>query len=102
MVCYQINLQIDESIQKDYLAWIGGHIKDVLKSEGFKAAWLLCEDPESQQGRKKWIVQYLVESNDLLQVYLRDRAPQLREEGVKRFGHQVTAQRVVFREVQSF
>lgn len=107
MLIYEVNLEVDESINHKMAGWLPDHITEMLGFDGFKAAHWYFRNPEdetpadasSTEGSSKsapktlWTIHYLVESRAALDDYFKNNAPRMREEGKNRFGDQFTATR---------
>jgi len=96
---YQVTLRIDREASSEYASWLGAHMREIAAIDGFEGAtWL---EPESsldpgEADSISWIVQYRLRDREALDRYLRDFAPRMREEGVRRFGSRFSATRDVF------
>jgi hypothetical protein len=90
MIIYNITLNIDKKISKEWLEWIKEHIPQVLATGKFKEAKLtkvLVEDEETDT----YSVQYRAHSREALDAYYAEDAERLRADGLKRFAHKVLA-----------
>jgi hypothetical protein len=96
MVIYEVNLSICDEIYTEYYAWLLGHIKQILKFDGFKRA-----DVGRVDGTKDVRVCYWVDSLENLNNYLALHAVKMRQEAIERFGDQFTATRRVVVDVES-
>ena len=99
MLIYEVNIEVDESINYKVAGWLTEHINKMLEHKGFKAAqWFfrLPEDEERQpDGKTLWTIQYLVEDKEKLQDYLQNHSQKVRQEAIDRFGDKFTATRRV-------
>lgn len=102
MIVYAVRIEVDAAVADDYAAWLEGHLPEVLESDGFLRAELLLEAAPAPEGRRVFETLYYVESQAALDAYLRDRAPGLREDGLRRFPNRFTASRQVWAGVKSF
>ncbi|GAB3389999.1 DUF4286 family protein [Lysobacter fragariae] len=97
-VTYEVNVDLDEAIRADYLAWLAGHVEEILALPGFTGATILeVADPPAAAGRASLSMQYHLIGMDALEAYFRDHAPRLRADGVARFGERFRATRRVLR-----
>lgn len=96
MLIYEVNLQIDLDIYNDYLIWLKPHIQQILNLPGFIKALLLAEQAIANQATKNITVQYHVESQEDLDNYLTNHAPQMRNDGLNKFKQKFTAARRIF------
>lgn len=94
MLIYEVNLALNQEIESEYLAWLKGHIERMLQIPGFTRANLYQEKGnEAKSGVSRWVVQYSVENEMLLDLYLNTQAPEMRAEGVRLFGEKFSATR---------
>lgn len=93
---YEVNLDVDGSIEPAYRTWLAAHVAELLALDGFTGA-VVCDvrEPAPPAGRVHLCVQYHLASAQALDAYLRDHAPRLRAEGVARFGDAVRVTRRV-------
>ena len=92
MIVSQVELKIEKQIQKDFRAWLPGHVERVLATRRFRSAQILeeLEDPLLFQ------VRYEAASTDDLNRYLAGPVMELRQEGIDAFGKAFVATRRVF------
>ncbi|MDB9720258.1 DUF4286 family protein [Winogradskyella sp.] len=90
MIIYNVTLNIDKSITKDWLVWIKEHIPQVLATGKFTEAKLtkvLVEDDEADT----YSIQYRATSREALDSYYAEHAERLKKEGLMRFADKVLA-----------
>lgn len=93
---YEVNLTLDSGIVTEFREWLGLHIDDMLRIDGFESAEvLLIEEPEPSPGKVALSVRYLLRDRAALNQYLATHAAQMRAEGINRFGEQFSATRRV-------
>lgn len=83
MLLYTVRCEFDceESIVKEWMCWLEqGHISDVIKG-GATQACIVKIDAE----RPVYEVRYQFPDRQSFEIYERDCAPALREEGLKKF-----------------
>lgn len=105
-IIYEVNLKIQNDTAEDYLKWLRPHIDEILKLDGFVRADLFSRNPEDEGGEKDanhvyFTVQYHLVSRQALDDYLKNHAPRMREDGLKRFGGKFTASRRVLQFVEA-
>ena len=85
---YEVNCIVPESRQNEFLQWLEGHIRQLLKLGGFEDATLsrLHEDERLQKGSCGFCVRYFLDSQLTFERYLSEFAPAMRADGEKRFG----------------
>jgi hypothetical protein len=101
MIIYNVTVNIDKSITKEWLEWIKEHIPQVLATGKFKEAKLtkvLVEDEEADT----YSIQYRAHSRDALDAYYAQDAERLRKEGLKRFADKVLAFRTELEVVDEY
>ena len=100
-VIYEVNLEADADIAGPFDTWLRDHIADMLQFEGFRSAEIL-DDPSAPAGRVRRIVQYRLRDQAALDDYLANHAPEMRAQGVARFGDRFSASRRVLPHREEF
>ena len=101
MIIYNVTLNIDKSISKEWLEWIKEHIPQVLETGKFKEAKLtkvLVDDDESDT----YSVQYRAHSREALNSYYTEHAERLKQDGLQRFGDKVLSFRTELEVVDEY
>lgn len=92
MIIYNVTINIDESVEKQWLQWMHEkHIKDVLDTGKFHSARLIKVLVEEQMGGSTYSVQFMTDSKEKLQQYYAQDAPALRAESAGLFGEKMLA-----------
>ena len=96
---YEVSLRVERAIAHVYLPWLHAHVAQMLALPGFLGATLYAIDHDAvdDADRVGWCVHYRLRDRAALEIYLRDHAPQMREEGMARFGPRFRAQRRILR-----
>lgn len=84
MIIYNVTVNVDKSINAEWLSWIKEHIPQVLATGKFKEAKLtkvLVDDEEADT----YSIQYRAHSREALDAYYIEDAERLRSDGLKRF-----------------
>jgi quinol monooxygenase YgiN len=93
MVIYEVNLAVQPDAAHDYAAWLDGHIREILRIDGFLSAeWFQVDDAGDA---RQWTVQYRLRDRRSLEDYLANHAARMRADGESRFGGRFTATRRV-------
>ena len=90
MIIYNVTVNIDKSITKEWLEWVKAHIPQVLATGKFKEAKLtkvLVEDDEADT----YSIQYRAHSREALEAYYQEDAERLRQDGLQRFADKMLA-----------
>ncbi len=99
MLIYEVNIEVDESINYKVAGWLTDHIQRVLQCKGFQAAQWFFRLPEDEgkqpEGKTYWTIQYLVQDRESLQSYFKNDAPSLRQEAIDKFGDKYSVSRRV-------
>lgn len=91
-ITYEVALEPDADILGEFEAWLEYHVDEMLALPGFTGASIhKAEDPDS--GAALRIVRYELENRAALARYLQEFAPQMRAEGLSRFGNRFRASR---------
>jgi Protein of unknown function (DUF3667)/Domain of unknown function (DUF4286) len=93
-VVYDVALEADADIEREFDTWLRDHVADMLALPGFSSAEILVgTGPPSAPGRISRTVLYRLRDQASLEAYLRDHAPQMREQGALRFGDRFSVAR---------
>lgn len=91
MVIYNVTINIEESIEQQWLTWIQEeHIPDMLATGKFVKALLTKVLVEEEMGGVTYSVQYNCPSKEVLESYYKEDAERLRSES-KRFAGKFVA-----------
>ena len=96
MIVYAVELEMAAALRREYLAWLRGHVGEMLALPGFLDAslWVRREPPPAP-GRWVVCVHYRLRDRAAFEGYLADHAGRMRAAGLARFGGQVRASRQV-------
>lgn len=98
MIIYEVNITIDKNIFGDFYPWLISHVKEMLQFDGFEKATIGLIDAKHDQQMRLLRVDYWIKSLAELEEYLEKDAPNMRAEGVERFGKFMTITRRVLPE----
>ena len=102
MYIYNVTVNVDKKIYKEWLVWIEKHIYDVLNTGKFTSAKftevLVNEDEEG----KTYSIQYTANTKEDIENYYTEDAEGLRLEGLKKFGDKMLAFRTELRLIKDF
>lgn len=101
MIIYNVTLNIDKSIHKEWLVWIKEHIPLVLATGKFKEAKLtkvLVEDAETDT----YSVQFRAHSRAALDAYYAEHAEGLKQDGLQRFADKMLSFRTELEVVDEY
>ena len=90
MIIYNVTINIEASIQKEWLIWIKEHIPKVLATGKFEKATLTKVLVEENEGHT-YSVQYKSYSRAALDAYYKDDAEKLKAEGMQKFADKMLA-----------
>jgi hypothetical protein len=96
MVIYEVNLAIDPRIYPQFQLWIKQHAATMLQFPGFIKARILKPENEDVSENEKLTVQYQLENRKALEIYFKEYAPKMREEGIRLFKDKFSAERRIF------
>jgi len=103
MIIYNVTINIDPSIEKQWLDWMRTkHIREVLNSGCFISAKLVKVHVNQPIEGMSFATQYVAESQEKLQTYYTHFAPKLREEGLQLFGDKMLAFRTELEVIEEF
>lgn len=98
MIIYEVNLTINNEIFEEYYHWLVEHIGLMLEFRGFHKAEIAKEKIAEKDipDKTKLTVRYTLESEEVLNDYLTNHAPAMRDDGIKKFGDKFNACRRIF------
>lgn len=93
-IIYEVTLHIDASLADGYDRWLRQHVTEMLALPGFESAVVHAVEagPEDAETFSR-VVHYQLADRTSFDAYLRNHAQRMREEGLKRFGNRVRANR---------
>jgi len=92
MVLYEVTIKVDEEISKAFRAWLDGHVKEMLKLNGFVSAQIYNVE-NVQRNQVELVVTYLLKSREDLQNYFDYHSAEMRKDGFDKFGSRFSANR---------
>jgi hypothetical protein len=96
MIVYVVDVDVDESVFAEYLAWLDAHLQEMLALPGFISAETFeRKEPAPAPGRRSVSAHYRLKSAADLERYLREDAARMRADGTARFPGKFTATRQV-------
>lgn len=99
MIIYEVNISYESSIADAYLAWLSGHIQEILSFAGFRQAEV-GQINNSAAKHHELRVSYHIDSEDHLNDYLSNHAQKMRAEAQEKFGHQLSITRRIVGDVK--
>ncbi len=90
-IIYNVTVNIDDSIHKQWLIWVKEHIPKVLATGKFESAKLSKILVEEELGGQSYAIQYTAYSRETLNAYYKENAEELRNEGLKKFADKMLA-----------
>ncbi len=102
MYIYNVTVNIDETVQKEWLNFMETHIPNVLKTGKFISAKFTEVLVEEDMGGKTYSIQYTANSKKKLEDYYKYDADKLRQDGLKRFGNKMLTFRTELRVIKEF
>jgi quinol monooxygenase YgiN len=103
-VIYEVNLDVEPGIARDFESWLQEHVQGMLALQGFRSARIFTVQDEAagvDDAPHRFTVHYLLENQAALDRYLAEDAPRMRQEGLERFGHHFIASRRVMNTSES-
>jgi len=103
MIIYNVTVNIEESVQQEWLAWMKKtHIPEVINTGMFVSAKMSKVLVEEQMGGITYSIQYSCESKAKLDEYQEKFAPQLQQEHTKKFQGKFVAFRTLLEVISEF
>lgn len=103
MIIYNVTVNIEESVQQQWLAWMKEtHIPEVMNTGMFVAAKMCRVLVEEQMGGITYSIQYSCESKAKLDEYQAKFAPKLQQEHTKKYQGKFVAFRTLLEVISEF
>jgi hypothetical protein len=99
MVTYEVNIDLDPTIEPQYRKWLSDHIREILQLEGFIDATVFSREAEAE--RVGLTVHYRLRDQDAIQLYLENHAARFRKDARDRFEGKFTATRRILIRLES-
>ena len=103
MIIYNVTVNVDDSIHKDWLKWMQEiHVPEVLATGKFTKALMSQVMVKEDLGGVTYSIQYTCDSSELLLKYYQEDAQRLRDAVFKKFGNKFGAFRTEMKIVKEF
>ncbi|CAM1361642.1 DUF4286 family protein [Tenacibaculum xiamenense] len=102
MYIYNVTVNVDESIQAEWLVWIEKHIPEVLATGHFLSAKMTQVLVEEEMGGVTYSIQYSAKTKEDLENYYKFSAEKLRGDGMKKFADKMLAFRTELKLIKEF
>ena len=102
MYIYNVTINIDESVHKEWLTWMETHIVEVLSTGKFTSAKLTQVLVDEEMGGVTYSVQYTAATREDLDDYYKEDADKLRSHGLKKFADKMIAFRTELKVINEF
>lgn len=94
-VLYEVTLRVHPPAADAFAAWLRGHVAEMLSLPGFVDATVARVREPATDDAVVYCCTYRLRDPAALDAYLRDHAPRMREDGLRRFPGGFTATRRV-------
>ena len=92
MYIYNVTTNIDDLVHDKWIKWMQEeHIPAMMATGKFSAAKMCRVLVTKEMGGKTYSVQYTAASKEMLELYYKEDAPRLRQEGLKLFADKMIA-----------
>ncbi len=92
MYIYNVTINIDESVEEQWLQWMQEiHIPDMLATGKFTEAKMCQVMVKEDLGGVTYSIQYTTDSKETLDRYFKEDADRLRQDGLTRFANKFVA-----------
>ena len=102
MHIYNVTINIDDSVQEEFISWMKQHIPDVLATGKFVSARFTQVLVEEETGGTTYSIQYTAKSREDLDAYYKEDAPKLRQDGIKKFADKMVGFRTELKVIEDF
>jgi hypothetical protein len=97
-IIYNVTIKVAQAVANDWVKWMKEeHMQDLLDTGLFIESRLCRLLEQDESDGITFIAQYMCDSMEDYEEYLRRHAPTMRDKGIKRFGDQFLAFRTVMR-----
>ncbi|WP_165731422.1 DUF4286 family protein [Polaribacter sp. 20A6] len=102
MYIYNVTINIDETVHKEWLTFMETHILKVLNTGRFTAAKLTEVLVEEEMGGRTYSIQYTANTRKDLDDYYKHEAETLQQKSLQKFGDKMLAFRTELRLIKEF
>ena len=102
MYIYNVTINIEESVHKEWITWMKSHISEVLNTGRFLSAKLTQVLVDEEMGGVTYSVQYTAATREDLDDYYKYDADKLRNDGLKKFADKMLTFRTELKVINEF
>lgn len=103
MIIYNVTINIDSSIEKEWLQWMRKtHIPEVMNTGKFISCRLSKLTSHREDGSENYSAQYVCHSKEDLQDYQDNFAPMLQQKSIEKFADKMLAFRTELDIIEDF
>ncbi|MGJ8761273.1 MULTISPECIES: DUF4286 family protein [unclassified Polaribacter] len=102
MYIYNVTINIDETVHKEWLTFMETHILKVLNTGRFTAAKLTEVLVEEEMGGRTYSIQYTANTREDLDDYYKHEAETLQQKSLQKFGDKMLAFRTELKLIKEF
>ncbi|PQJ68711.1 MULTISPECIES: DUF4286 family protein [Polaribacter] len=102
MYIYNVTINIDETVHKEWLTFMETHVLKVLNTGRFTAAKLTEVLVEEEMGGRTYSIQYTANTREDLDDYYKHDAEKLQQQSLKKFGDKMLAFRTELKLIKEF
>ncbi|WP_341220199.1 DUF4286 family protein [Polaribacter atrinae] len=102
MYIYNVTINIDETVHKEWLTFMETHILTVLNTGRFTAAKLTEVLVEEEMGGRTYSIQYTANTREDLDDYYKHEAETLQQKSLQKFGDKMLAFRTELKLIKEF
>lgn len=95
MIVYNVTVKVEKSIEEEWLGWIEKHAPEVVETGCFVSYSFFELLEPKVDAQRTFVIQYFAKTKEDYERYLSDFAPQLKEDGIKKFGDKFVAFRSI-------
>ncbi len=102
MYIYNVTVNIDNTVEGEWLTWMETHIADVLDTGKFMSAKMTQVLVEEEMGGVTYSIQYTAKTREDLEAYYKEDAERLRGDASKRFADKMLVFRTELKVINEF
>jgi len=91
MIVYNVTIKVENRVLDEWLSWIEKHAPEVVATGCFESYSFFELLEPKHDDQRTFVIQYFAKKEEDYQRYISEFAPQLKQEGMEKFGDQFVA-----------
>lgn len=102
VIIYSVTTEVDNSVLKDWLSWVDGHIEHVLETGRFSKAVFSKVNGLENNTSETYTIMFCAHSKESIEAYRKEDAPKLKKGTLERFPKGLTNTRAEYTFIKEF